>query len=96
MSPLAWLATGAIRLYQLVVSPLMPSTCRFQPTCSAYALEAVKTYGAVRGGWLAIKRIGRCHPWGGQGFDPVPPRSCCSQHKPCDGADMNRNETDKQ
>jgi len=64
---------GAIRAYQLLVIPLMPAGgCRFQPTCSHYADEAIARHGARRGGWLAIKRIARCHPWGGAGIDPVP------------------------
>ena len=64
---------GLIRLYQRTLSPLMPPVCRFTPTCSAYALEAVERYGAIRGGWLAAKRLARCRPWGGAGYDPVPP-----------------------
>jgi putative membrane protein insertion efficiency factor len=68
-----------IRGYQLTVSPVLsflggPGTgCRFTPTCSAYFLEAVERHGAVRGAWLGLKRLARCHPWGGQGEDPVPP-----------------------
>jgi hypothetical protein len=61
-----------VRFYQVVVSPLKPPSCRYTPTCSQYALEALKKYGALKGGWLAIKRIGSCHPWGGSGYDPVP------------------------
>ncbi len=61
-----------IRFYQLAISPYFPARCRYQPTCSAYAVEALQKHGAWKGGWLAIKRIGRCHPWGGDGFDPVP------------------------
>ena len=61
-----------IRGYQLLLSPVLPGACRFYPTCSGYAAEAVARWGALRGGWLAVKRIGRCHPWGGAGFDPVP------------------------
>ncbi|MEO0344296.1 MAG: membrane protein insertion efficiency factor YidD [Pseudomonadota bacterium] len=63
---------GPIRFYQLVISPLIGANCRFQPTCSAYALEALEKHGAIKGGWLAIKRISRCHPWGGSGIDNVP------------------------
>jgi putative membrane protein insertion efficiency factor len=63
-----------IRAYQMLISPLFPSTCRYDPTCSHYSIEALKTHGLLRGGWLAIKRIGSCHPWGGEGYDPVPPR----------------------
>ncbi|MEL6248548.1 MAG: membrane protein insertion efficiency factor YidD, partial [Cyanobacteria bacterium J06627_15] len=57
-----WILTGLIRGYQITLSPLLPPTCRFQPTCSAYALEAVRRFGAWRGSWLAAKRIARCHP----------------------------------
>ena len=58
--------------WQLGPSRLMPPTCRYQPNCSAYAITALQRYGAVRGGWLAAKRLCRCHPWGGCGYDPVP------------------------
>jgi uncharacterized protein len=60
--------------YRLVLSPLMGANCRFYPTCSAYAAEAIELHGALRGSWLAAKRICRCHPWHPGGFDPVPPR----------------------
>lgn len=62
-----------IRFYQGAVSPLLPSTCRYTPSCSRYALEAVRRHGALRGGWLAARRLLRCHPLGGRGWDPVPP-----------------------
>ena len=61
-----------IRFYQLVISPWLGPKCRYTPTCSQYALEAFKKHGPFRGFWLALKRIGRCHPWGGHGYDPVP------------------------
>ena len=61
-----------IRFYQLAISPLLPPRCRYTPTCSTYSLQAIKKYGPIKGGWLAIKRIGSCHPWGGSGHDPVP------------------------
>ena len=61
-----------IRFYQVCISPLKPPTCRFTPTCSAYALEALRKHGLFKGSWLAIRRILRCHPWGGSGYDPVP------------------------
>ncbi len=61
-----------IRGYQITLSPLLPPACRFYPTCSQYMLEAVQRYGAVRGGWLGLKRVGRCHPFHPGGYDPVP------------------------
>ncbi|MEM8682775.1 MAG: membrane protein insertion efficiency factor YidD [Pseudomonadota bacterium] len=70
-----WLAKpfiGLVRLYRVALSPWLGSNCRFQPTCSQYAIEALQRHGVFRGGWLAMKRIGRCHPWGGCGYDPVP------------------------
>lgn len=63
---------GLIRFYQKCISPLTPPACRYTPTCSQYAIEAIRKYGVAKGGWLAIKRIARCHPWGGSGYDPVP------------------------
>ena len=73
MSPAALVLRGLVRLYQLALSPLLPMVCRFDPSCSRYAMEALAEHGALKGGLLAIRRIGRCHPWGGQGYDPVPP-----------------------
>ena len=61
-----------IEFYRKVISPMTPPSCRFTPTCSQYALEAIRKYGPFKGLWLAIKRISRCHPWGGSGYDPVP------------------------
>ena len=61
-----------IRFYQRAISPHFPPACRYTPSCSAYAVEALKKYGALKGTWLAAKRISRCHPWGGSGYDPVP------------------------
>lgn len=72
MSPLALVLRGGIRLYR-GIPRLRPPVCRFDPTCSAYALEAVERFGALKGGVLALRRVGRCHPWGGQGYDPVVP-----------------------
>lgn len=63
---------GAIRFYRKGISPFTPPSCRYTPTCSAYAQEAIERHGALRGGWLAFRRVMRCHPWGGWGFDPVP------------------------
>ena len=61
-----------IRAYQLVISPMLGSNCRFMPTCSEYAMGSLKEYGLVKGTFLSIKRIGKCHPWGGHGYDPIP------------------------
>ena len=63
-----------IRGYQRFISPLFPASCRYNPTCSHYTVEALKTHGLIRGGWMAIKRIASCNPWGGNGYDPVPSR----------------------
>lgn len=63
---------GLVWIYRYTISPLIGANCRYQPTCSAYAEEALQKHGAFKGGWLAAKRIGRCHPWGGSGYDPVP------------------------
>lgn len=66
------LLLALIRFYKYIISPLIPGACRFLPTCADYAREAVEKYGAVKGGYLAAKRLCRCHPWGGHGHDPVP------------------------
>ncbi|MBN8786439.1 MAG: membrane protein insertion efficiency factor YidD [Terrimonas sp.] len=66
--PFIWL----IRLYQVVISPILGPKCRFTPTCSQYGIEAFKKHGLIKGLWLTVKRISRCHPWGGHGYDPVP------------------------
>ena len=71
-SAAVWLLCLPILFYRTCISPLTPPSCRFTPTCSAYALEALRRHGPVRGLWLAIRRIMRCHPWGGRGYDPVP------------------------
>lgn len=60
-----------IKLYQYLLSPLLPNACRYTPTCSQYSIEAIKKYGPLKGIWLGMKRISRCHPWGGSGYDPV-------------------------
>lgn len=72
MSPLAHLIALPVRAYRLILSPWVGHNCRYQPTCSAYALEALDRHGALKGAWLAARRIGRCHPWGSSGYDPVP------------------------
>ena len=66
--PLIWL----VRFYQVCISPMKPACCRFTPTCSAYAIEALRKHGPIKGLWLAIWRVLRCNPWGGSGYDPVP------------------------
>ena len=70
----AHIAVGAVRFYQLVLSPVIPPRCRHLPTCSDYAIEALREHGLLRGGWLAVRRIARCHPFGTSGYDPVPER----------------------
>jgi hypothetical protein len=65
---------GLIRIYQYGISPVLPRVCRYAPSCSEYASEAIERHGAILGGWLAGRRILRCHPWGGHGYDPVPDR----------------------
>jgi putative membrane protein insertion efficiency factor len=72
---LAWPLIQIVRLYRLAISPWLGANCRFDPTCSSYAIEALQTHGLFKGAWLAAKRIGRCHPWGGSGYDPVPKNS---------------------
>lgn len=66
------LLIGLIRAYQLLLSPLLGGSCRYTPTCSQYGIEALRRYGPAKGLWLTLKRLGRCHPWGGHGHDPVP------------------------
>jgi putative membrane protein insertion efficiency factor len=80
MNPAQYILILLLRLYRVTLSPVIvflfgsSAACRFEPTCSRYAAEAVKTHGAIRGGWLAARRVCRCHPWGGCGHDPVPPK----------------------
>ncbi|WP_413113685.1 membrane protein insertion efficiency factor YidD [Thaumasiovibrio sp. DFM-14] len=73
VSPFAWLILGLVRFYQLAISPLLGPRCRFTPTCSEYAIEAIKLHGGLKGSWFAAKRLLRCHPLNNGGFDPVPP-----------------------
>ena len=75
-----------IRAYQLLVSPLLGPRCRFYPSCSAYAVEALTTHGPLRGSWLAVRRLLRCHPWNPGGLDPVPPRRSGATHGAPQGA----------
>jgi putative membrane protein insertion efficiency factor len=86
---------GVVRLYQILISPALPPRCRFLPTCSNYAIEALGRHGAARGLWLAMRRLVRCHPWGGSGYDPVPissaPHACLRRHPhACRGAHPHR------
>ena len=69
---LGYVLIAPIWLYQKLISPFFPSTCRFNPTCSSYAIDAIKLKGPFVGFWLALKRISKCHPWGGTGYDPLP------------------------
>ncbi|PCJ89862.1 MAG: membrane protein insertion efficiency factor YidD [Flavobacteriales bacterium] len=72
MNPLSNIFIFIIKIYQGMISPLFPATCRYSPTCSEYGMCAVKKHGAFKGGWLTMKRFFSCHPWGGHGIDPVP------------------------
>jgi putative membrane protein insertion efficiency factor len=72
VTPLAWLLSLPVRAYRAVFSPIVGFNCRYHPTCSAYALEALRKHGGIRGGWLTLRRIARCHPFGGSGIDNVP------------------------
>lgn len=82
MDSITRLLSAIVRGYQLLVRPLLPATCRYEPSCSHYAMEALERHGAVAGTWLAVKRILRCHPWAAGGYDPVPegvaPNSGCT------------------
>lgn len=70
-----------LRGYQYALSPLLGPRCRFQPSCSHYAIEALQRHGVRRGGWLTLRRLARCHPWGDAGYDPVPPCTCHNTHR---------------
>ncbi len=74
MTPLAFILSIPVRAYRLLLSPWVGNSCRYQPTCSAYAMEALEKHGGFKGSWLAAKRIARCHPLGSSGYDPVPPK----------------------
>ncbi|MET3961937.1 putative membrane protein insertion efficiency factor [Marmoricola sp. OAE513] len=71
-SPLRAVLIGLLKVYRFAISPLYGQVCRYHPTCSAYALEAVTEHGGIKGSWLAVRRVGRCHPWAAGGYDPVP------------------------
>ncbi len=72
MNPATKLLRGAVHGYRYLISPLFPASCRYGPSCSEYALQGLAKHGAIKGAWLAARRISRCHPWGGSGYDPVP------------------------
>lgn len=69
---LKYLALLVVKFYQMAIRPLLPNACRYTPSCSEYATQAIHKYGAFKGSWLGLKRILRCHPWGGHGYDPLP------------------------
>lgn len=77
-NPINWLLVGLVRLYQLTISPLLGQNCRYYPSCSQYALVAIQRHGVVRGCWLAVRRLARCHPWTPGGVDHVPPARAAS------------------
>lgn len=79
---------GLVRLYRLAVSPVIPPRCRYLPTCSEYAEEALARHGPAAGGWLAIRRFARCHPWSAWGYDPVPEPRTCSSTAPVRGTGL--------
>ncbi|HLN25450.1 MAG TPA: membrane protein insertion efficiency factor YidD [Patescibacteria group bacterium] len=84
MTPASAVLRGLIRAYQLLISPILPAnSCRFLPSCSAYGMDAITKHGALRGSWLTLRRLLRCHPWGGSGYDPVPDPSIPHGHGCC-------------
>lgn len=89
MNPLAFIMRALVKGYQWFISPVLPGSCRFYPTCSSYTLQAIDTHGALKGSWLGLKRILRCHPWNDGGVDPVPGTETHrhTHHHKCCGAD---------
>ena len=77
--PLAWAMLALIQIYRYILRPVLPLSCRYEPSCSSYALEAIRRHGPFGGGWLTARRLLRCQPWGGMGYDPVPER--CFHHE---------------
>ena len=77
---LSFLLALPVRFYRYFISPMLPPSCRYSPTCSEYALEALRIHGPFRGSWLTLRRLARCHPWGGHGHDPVPAREPGTRH----------------
>jgi putative membrane protein insertion efficiency factor len=81
MRAFAWIGIVPVRAYRWFISPLLPPSCRYEPTCSAYAIEAFQRHGLLRGSWLTGRRLLHCHPWGGSGYDPVPgAHEHCARH----------------
>jgi putative membrane protein insertion efficiency factor len=80
MKVFEWLLIFPIRVYQAILSPFFGQNCRHEPTCSNYAIDAIREWGPIKGVWLGAKRISKCHPWGTFGYDPVPKKNACS-HK---------------
>ncbi|HEX9447020.1 MAG TPA: membrane protein insertion efficiency factor YidD [Dongiaceae bacterium] len=93
MTFLRHLLVMPIRLYQIFISPLLPPSCRYHPSCSAYAIEAVERHGILNGSWLILRRLLRCHPWGGSGYDPVPDIGT-NRHQSIPGHDSHRHGGD--
>ena len=77
---ITWFLISFVKAYQQILSPLLPGACRYQPTCSQYAIEAIREHGIKKGLWLGIKRISSCHPWGGSGYDPVIKKKSCNHN----------------
>lgn len=87
LNPVKWLLIGLVKFYQYVISPYLPRSCRYAPTCSEYMVEAIQVHGPLSGTWMGIKRISRCHPWHEAGYDPVPgtdPEHEAKHHCGCD------------
>ncbi len=98
MSLTGTIMRAAIRGYQLFISPVLPGSCRYWPSCSQYGMRAIATHGALKGGWLTLWRVLRCNPWGGWGYDPVPPagggHECADHASPAQGAAINGGQRD--
>lgn len=86
--PVAWVLLALVKFYRAWISPVLPPSCRFEPSCSAYALEALTVHGALRGSWLSLRRLLRCGPWHPGGYDPVPPRHSSDLDEPTASTDV--------